>query len=249
MDSRTFLVDSWVSEPVCLNTLVIRSYSFLISSIWSLFVLFLRVRYVTYARFKRQRHLRSDMKRLLLFVAALAMSISVSAQSSGIRLGVSGVNAAARSLLLTTRGDTTPYSLGSVYDEVGDLKGYGSVCIGYVYEPGGRFSFAADLQYSPFVRTVYRGRTGAVTGTYIAAEMFSLSGIFRWSYIKRPHFSMYVGGGPMVFVTNNLPIPLVLAQLNPICFSAGGERLRVFMEAGYGAMFTGAQIGVSYIFK
>ena len=189
------------------------------------------------------------MKRLFSIVAALAISLSAYAQSSGIRLGVSGVNAVARSMLLSTRGDTTPYALGSVYDQPGELKGYGSVCIGYVYESRGRFSFAADLQYSPFVRTVYRGRTGAATGTYIAAEMFSLSGIFRWSYIMRPHFCMYAGGGPMVFKTKDLPFPLVLAQLNPLCFSAGGERLRFFMEAGFGAMFTGAQIGVSYIFN
>lgn len=190
------------------------------------------------------------MKRTGFVIAVFLLTLSVTsgAQSCyGLRMGVSGLNSFSEQLILS--GRDTPYMLGSVYDETGRPRGYGSASLGFVYESGGRFSYAMDLQYSPFVRSITRSRTGAVTGSYICSEMFSLSGIFRWSYLVRPWISMYAGAGPVVFVTRNMPVPLVFFQLNPLCVSAGGQRFRVYLEAGVGSMFTGAQLGVTYLFR
>ena len=191
--------------------------------------------------------------RILLTAALVTVSIAASAQSSGIRLGLSGVNWFSAEIVgsfLPDKSSHTPYDLGSVYDELGDVFGYGSVSIGYVYESNtSDFSFIMDLEYSPYIRSINRKRTRARTGSFVCTETLSLSGMFCFSYVNRPNFNIYADAGPVLFISREMLLPLVSAQFNPFCISFGKDHLRFFLETGVGSMFIGVQAGVSYFFN
>ena len=176
---------------------------------------------------------------------------TLSAQRSGIRVAISGLNLISESMIPSrTLSFDSPFELGPVYDKSGRPKGYGSVSIGYVYEDSKRFSFAADFQYSPFVQTDTRLRTGKASISYIGAEMFSASGLFQWSYFTdEGWFRLYGAAGPVVFWFRDARVPVILAQVNPLCLSGGGEHIRGFLEFGVGPMFTGVQLGLSFYFS
>ena len=118
-----------------------------------------------------------------------------------------------------------------------------------------RLPGALSLEYTHYTSSHF-GFGGTLTGDYMSADRYSGSedsrtydGKFRFACISlmphmrafwfnNPHFAMYsklaLGGACWVGASEEGTQFSFAAQLSPVCMDFGGDRVRGFLELGYG---------------